>query len=102
MQAIETKYLGPTSFRGARIKASCQAMKVTVSWDWSTSVDESHDAAARALIIKMGWFGTWVRGAKADGRGNVYVCLARERNSGIRFPHPQAVDPRDVLTVRAP
>ena len=101
MQAIETKYLGPTNHRGARIKATCQATKVTVSWDWSCSVDRSHDEAAKDLIVKMGWFGAWVRGASADGKGNVYVNLNRESNRLIKMPG-SAVNPRDLLIVRAP
>lgn len=74
MQAVETKFLGPTDFRGARVKASAEAGTVTVSWDYALDVDENHDAAARALIVKMGWEDrTWVRGTPPYGRGNVYV-----------------------------
>ena len=31
MQAIEMQYLGPTNFRGARIKATAQAGSITIS-----------------------------------------------------------------------
>lgn len=30
-QAISTKYIGPTNYRSARVKASCEAGSVTVS-----------------------------------------------------------------------
>lgn len=75
---------------------------ITIGWDHALGVEANHDAAARAFIAKLGWYGSWVRGAAPRREGNVYVSLARERNSGIRFPHPQAVDPLDVLIVRAP
>ena len=72
MQAITTKYLGPTDYRGARIKATCQAGSVTVPFPYE---DSDHDAAARALIAKLGWGGQWVSGGLPDGRGDAYVCL---------------------------
>jgi hypothetical protein len=78
MQAIETKYIGPTDHRGARVKASAEAGSVTVPWDHALSSEANHDAAARALILKYGWHGTWVRGGRADSKGNVYVCVKRE------------------------
>lgn len=102
MQAIETKYIGPTNFRGARIKASAEAGSVTIPWDHALSVEGNHDAACKALVRKWGWFGSWLRGASPSDKGNVYVCLSRERNSAIRMPHPQAVSPTDVVIVRAP
>ncbi len=73
-QAIETKYIGPTNFRGARVKARAQAGSITIPWDDALDVDANHDAAARAFAEKYGWQGSWYGGAKADGTGNVYVC----------------------------
>ena len=99
MQAIETKYLGPTNHKGARIKATAQARSVTVSWDYSANTERSHDAGALALIRKLGWFGTWVRGWKADGTGCVYVCLRRAGHVGFKTPHPLAVSPFDYINV---
>jgi hypothetical protein len=32
-QAIETKYIGPTNTRGAKVKASCYAGSLTIDWD---------------------------------------------------------------------
>lgn len=77
MQAITTKYIGPTNFKGARVKASSQAGSVTVSWDHALNVDENHAAAARALASKWGWAGKWLGGALPDGKGNVYVNTGR-------------------------
>ena len=91
MQAITTKYLGATNFRGARVKATCQAGSITVSWDCAGNVDENHDLAARALIVKLGWnadcYEQWHRGALPDGTGNEYVnahpreCLTVSRKA---------------------
>lgn len=78
-QAIETKYLGPTNHRGARIKATAQAGSVMLSWDDSKDVDENHLDAAQALAKKFGWYhhkpGKWVGGGNAKGTGNVYVWV---------------------------
>ena len=73
MQAIETKYLPLMNHRGARIKASAQAGSVTIPWDYALNVEGNHDAACKALVRKLGWFGSWIRGALPSSRGNVYV-----------------------------
>jgi hypothetical protein len=79
MQAIETKYLGPTNHRGARIKASCHAGQVTISRDCAMNIDDNHRAAARALITKLGWFGSWVSGEIASlPNSQVHVNVKRE------------------------
>lgn len=53
MQAIETKFLGPTNTKGSRVKATCWLTSVTVSWDHSMNVEENHHAAIEALICKL-------------------------------------------------
>ncbi len=73
MQAIETKYYGPTNYRSARIRVRCQARTIFVSWDHALGVEDNHDAAAKALAEKLEWRGKWFSGALADGSGNVYV-----------------------------
>lgn len=79
MQAIATKYFGPTNFKGSKIKAYSEAFPrgMFVSWDHALGVEENHDAAARAFIKAKGWEGVWVRGGSADSKGNVYVCITR-------------------------
>ncbi len=66
-QAIQTKYLGPTNHRGGRIKATCEAGSVTISWDHALGPVENHTAACTALVEKLGWDGNghggeWVAG----------------------------------------
>ena len=75
MQAIETKFLGPTNFRGARIKATAQAGSVTISYPYDERSGD-HTLAAIALALKLGWAGRWVEGGRADGRGSVFVAVA--------------------------
>jgi hypothetical protein len=80
MQAIVTKFLGPTNHRGARIKAKCQAGAITVPYDHA--VHEPHDVAAIALRAKLGWddgrFSKMARGSLPDGTGNCYVFVDKD------------------------
>jgi hypothetical protein len=55
-QAIVTKYLGPTNFRGSRIKAtSASGLSVTVSYRSELSADQNHLDAALTLCRKLNW-----------------------------------------------
>jgi len=62
MQAIATKYFGPTNKSYARVKATAQAGSVTLSWDDSLNYERNHAAAAQALATKLGWTGPWIGG----------------------------------------
>jgi hypothetical protein len=55
MQAIITKFLGPTNVRGSRVKAIADAGSVTLSWDHPLNSEQNHRAAAEALRDKFGW-----------------------------------------------
>jgi hypothetical protein len=55
MQAIQTRYLGPTMSRGARIKATCAAGSITISYPHELSGQEVHRKAAEALASKFKW-----------------------------------------------
>lgn len=46
MQAIRTRYLGPTNHRGARIVARAAAGRKVYAWDYSMSTADNHKAAA--------------------------------------------------------
>jgi hypothetical protein len=56
--AIATKYLGPTNYRGSRIKATAldtfdsdaKPKSVTVSMDYALDTDANHERAALALL----------------------------------------------------
>lgn len=55
MQAIRTKFFGPTNTRGERIQASAEAATIYVSWDYCLGVEGNHKAACEALRAKLGW-----------------------------------------------
>lgn len=71
-QAIQTKLLGPTNTRGARVKAIADAGSITVSWDYSLGIAENHEAAAVALARRYGWPEDMVGGG-LPGRGYAFV-----------------------------
>ena len=75
MQAIETKYLGPTNCRGSRIKASCQAGSLVSDYDYGLNTSSNHIAAALGLIKKLEWerYGNWFGGC-TKGSGMAFVC----------------------------
>ncbi len=54
-QAIETKYLGPTTYKGSRVRARCEAKTRYYHWDDSLNVDENHISAANRLFKELGW-----------------------------------------------
>ena len=77
MQAITTKYLPATNFRGSRIKAVCAGGSVTVPYDYGSY--NPHQSAARALVEKMGWDSStaMIEGVNHDGQ-NVFVFVQAE------------------------
>jgi hypothetical protein len=75
MQAIITRYLGPTNFRGGRVKATCQAKSKTLEWDHALNPTQNHIAAAKAIATELGWnYGKWTGGELPDGKGTAFVC----------------------------
>ncbi len=55
MQAIRTRYFGPTNVRGSRIQAKCEARTIYLPYDHALNLDGNHKAACQALMIAMGW-----------------------------------------------
>lgn len=68
-QAIQTKYLGPTNTKGSRIKATCAAGSLTVSYSHALDIGMNHVRAAAQLQEKLGWQDglSMVSGQMADG-----------------------------------
>lgn len=62
MQAIVTKYHGPTNTRGARISAKAQAGRLSVPYDSALSTDGNHVRAASIFAARFGWSGKIVGG----------------------------------------
>jgi len=74
LQAIITKYLGPTNVKGSRIKATAAAGSVTIHIDHALDIEDNHFIAAEALADKFGWTGAWFMGGMPDGSGYCFVC----------------------------
>lgn len=68
MKAIKTTYLGPTNYRGSRIKATDEdGNSVTFPYFPEKHMEkEAHSVAAIALCKTMGWEGTLVAGSLKD------------------------------------
>lgn len=68
MKAIVTKYMGPTNFRGARIKASDEdGNNITIGYDHALNSEDAHRKAAEALRDKMKWQGKLICGSLKHG-----------------------------------
>lgn len=81
MQAIITKFYGPTNTKGARIKAECNSGSVFVAYEYGLNTQDNHWQAAKALIAKQGWQdwdSKWIAGGSPDGKGYCFV------NDGVR------------------
>lgn len=79
-QAIRTRFLPPTNFRGPRIVAHCQAIKITLSYNHELNPESNSAAACQELRTRMAkkngsktlkdcpsWGGKWAGGAMPDG-----------------------------------
>lgn len=55
MQAIRTRYIGPTNTKPSKIQAKCEAKTIYVYYDHGLNIDENHAAACAALVAKLGW-----------------------------------------------
>ena len=77
MQAIQTRYLGPTNTRGSRIKATAYAGSITVDYDHSLRTEEAHAVAAVALARKLGWDGYLICGGLHDS----YVFVFADKDA---------------------
>lgn len=77
MKAIETRYVGPTNFRGSRIIASdMDGNKVIIPYPHHLWGADPHRAAAIALCKKMNWMGRLIGGATKKGYTFVFVELS--------------------------
>ena len=76
MQAITTKYLGPTNTLPSRIKARVVCGRsVTVNYDHGLrNAEANHIAAAKALRDDLGWKGRMLGGGTDTGYVFVFVA----------------------------
>lgn len=76
LQAITTRYLGPTDRRGSRIKATSSAGSITVPVDNRWNQDDNHRQAAQALMNKFGWTAALYMGGMPNSNDRVFVQVA--------------------------
>lgn len=81
MQAIVTKYHGPTNYKGSRISARADAGRIVRPYDHDLTPEENHAAAAQALADRLGW--TTDKGYPALAGGGL------PGNAGYCFVMPQ-------------
>ena len=99
MQAIVTKFHGPTDSRGSRVSAKAQAGRKFYAWDYALDSEQNHDAAAKAYADSLGWLANGYRlvgGGLPDGTGNCYVLtsdgyrraatIVRDRRKSLALP----------------
>ena len=55
MQAIRTRYHGPTNSTGSCIRAKCEAGAIRMPYDYALNIDGNHKAACAELLKKLGW-----------------------------------------------
>lgn len=70
MRAITTKYYGPTNHRGSKIKATAfnkAGGYLYQEYDDALNLDKNHLEAAKALVKRLMWKGTYVVGYKDSG-----------------------------------
>lgn len=75
--AIVTKFLPPTNYRGARVKARAEAGSIVLPWNYELNVINNHRAAALALMTKLGW--DWpIAEGPLPGSGYVFVEVPKQ------------------------
>ena len=89
MQAITTKYLGPTDTRDSRIIVRSASGRMTVAWAHELDIEDNHARAAWLYIRKRiddgDWRdddAPWIAGSLPDGT-RCYVCLRRTEDESI-------------------
>lgn len=67
MQAIRTRYHGPTNTKGSRISATCAGGRIYVPYNYALDGLGNHKAAALALMEKLDWVDTPYAGGVFEG-----------------------------------
>lgn len=67
MQAILTKFIGPTDTKGARVKATFAESRKskTIHWDYELDNKQNHEAVVMKLTGDPK--GAWIAGGTKDG-----------------------------------
>ncbi len=90
MNAITTRYIGPTDTKGSRIKAIAgNGQTITIGYPYKFNGEDCHAQAALALCHKLGWdeYGRWGRfvGLVGAGTKDGYVFCFVEQPQSYSF-----------------
>jgi hypothetical protein len=81
LQAIVTKYHGPTNYKGSRISARADAGRIVRLYDHALTLEENHAQAALDLMEEKGWMRPGRRlhgGGLPSNAGYCFVISERE------------------------
>ena len=77
-RSISTAYLGPTNYRGARVRVWAgddRRRGITLAWDYALDSERNQIRAVAAMIARLGWHGAWTIGGLEPGL--VAACAIR-------------------------
>lgn len=66
MQAIRTRYYGPTNTRGSRIVAKCEAGTLSMPYNHALSAYQNHATCAALMLKRFSWGKPYVGGCFAN------------------------------------
>lgn len=75
MQAIRTRYLGPTDKRGSRISATAAAGRAFIDYPHELPMEERHRAAAAELCKRYGWDASELVEGVLSNQDHVFVFV---------------------------
>ncbi len=103
-QAIVTKYLPATNYKGARIKATASSGSVTIPYPHHVSSNDCYKLAAMTLAKKFGWYGEWIAGGLDKGEvfvqgPGVWDDIAEEvvHSEGFALPRPFTIPADEIV-----
>lgn len=86
MQSILTKFLNPTDFKGARIKATCDAGSVVIPFPHEYGEgSKAHALAAMMLVRKLGWIPTAPDGTHQNGYVGAWAAGHSNKGDAYTF-----------------
>ena len=79
VRVLITRYHGPTNTRGPRVSARVPSgRRVTLGWDYASSIEENHDRVATKLAAILGWDPPTMAGnLPGDESDRVYVVAPK-------------------------
>jgi hypothetical protein len=80
MQAIQTKYIGPSNTKGSRISVTAMGNKnrIYVPYDHEHDEHKMHEVAMKKFLDKYDWpKGKWAQGGTENGYVFVHVASKR-------------------------